>query len=342
MCAEKANPEAMPEAMIDHLVEAGQFEQASELLYQLAIENAKKRDFIKSEAFRDRLYEVDSMALTRIVEVNELIEHEKSRAITPDHRRLWARFFEGLSPEEANAFFFALKEEEFDSEALILQQGQRNDRLYLIDKGQLKQIYNNQEKEVLINRLGSGDIVGEDTFFSVNVCTASVKTLTQSRVKYLDRSDLERLKRDHALLDASLRKICCSGRSLFERLRQKGLDRRAFKRFNLNTKMVFQVLSVKEAALRQAITAEMWDISKEGLSFYFQSKNKEAVRSLIGRTLGVRFQLTIAGEVKTLAVTGVVHGVESHPMEEYSVHLKLNRAFSDQAIKAIHLAASDN
>ena len=328
------------EARIDALVASGDTDKAVALLYELAVAAAKNRDFSASETYRDRLYEVDSMALSRIVEVNEILEHEKSRAITPDVRRLWSRFFNGLSEEEANAFFFALKREEFDSEIPVVQQGRRNNRLYLVIQGQLKLTYADQQREILIHQMGSGDIFGEDTFFSVNVCTATVKTLTRSRLSCLERSDLERLQKEHGDLESNLKKICLSGRSVFDRLRQKGLDRRAFRRISMNTKVMFQVLSDSRNAFRQAVTGELWDISKDGLCFYFHNKNPDIVRQLIGHTVGVRFKLTVTDKTQTVAVTGVVQGVQSHPMEEYSVHVKLTRRFSDKAIRTIQVVAA--
>ena len=325
-----------PEAMVEHYLKAGQTEKAFELLYKLAILSAKKKNFIQSELYRDRLYEVDSLALSRIVEVNEIIEAEKSRAITPDDRKLWSRFFEGLEPNEASAMFLALRKEVYESETLIIEQGQPNDRLFFITQGQLKMIYGDKDKELLIEKLGSGDIFGEDTFFSVNVCTASVKTLTQVHISFMDRIIFEKLRAAHNTLSSNLKKVCGSGRSVFNRLRQKGIDRRSFKRINLNTRVSFQLLASDDGkAMQRSVTAELWDISKGGLSFYFQSKNREAVRSLIGRNVGVRFDLEIDGKTKTVALAGVVQGVQSHPLDEYSVHLQLNRRLSDAAVQTI-------
>ena len=87
--------------------------------------------------------------------------------------------------------------------------------------------------------------------------------------------------------------------------------------------------------MQRSIKAELWDISKGGLSFYFQSKNQEAVRNLIGRNIGVRFELPVDGKPKMVALAGVVHGVQSHPLDEYSVHLQFNRRLSDSAVKSI-------
>jgi CRP-like cAMP-binding protein len=329
-------------SLINEYIDNDENEKAVDLLYKLAIQSAKNKDFINAEAYRDRLYEVDSMALTRIVEVNEVIEAEKSRALTPDIRRMWGPFFKGLTTEEAGSFFFALQEQHFDSEQVILKQGQANNRLYLIHQGNLKVVYQDKGKEMLIQRLASGDIFGQDTFFSVNVCTATVKTLSAVKLSYLERKTLENLTSALEFLESNLKKVCLSGASMFDMLRKRGIDRRSYRRINLQTKVKVQLLSADAKALmRRPLTAELWDISKIGLSFYFQSKKREAVRRLLGRTLGVSFSLLVGGKYKDINVTGVVQGVDSHPLEEYSVHLRLNRNFSDRAIQTIQSIAAE-
>lgn len=322
-----------PEAMVEHYLTCGQTREALSLLYKLAIESAKKKDFATSESYRDRLYEIDSLDLSKIVEVNEIIEAEKDKAITADDRNLWSPLFDGLGANQANDFFLSLKKEVIESETLVLEQGRINDRLFFVDQGQVSMYYSDHEKELLIAKLGSGDFFGEDTFFSVNVCTASVRTLTRTYLRTIDKAALKKLKAVHESLASNLKKVCLSGRSIYHRLRQKGMDRRAFKRVNLNTKISFQLLS--SSAVPRSVKAELWDISKGGLSFYFQSKNPHAVQSLIGQSIGVRFDLNLKGKTKTVALSGVVHGVQSHPLDEYSVHLKFNRQLSNAAVRTI-------
>jgi CRP-like cAMP-binding protein len=329
-------------SLINQYIDNDENEKAIDLLYKLAIQSARNKDFVNAAAYRDRLYEIDSMALSRILEVNEVIEGEKSRALTPDIRRMWGPFFKGLTSEEVSDFFFALQEQHFESEQTILEQGQVNDRLYLIHQGNLKVVYQDQGKEMLIQRLGSGDIFGHDTFFSVNVCTATVKSLSAGKLSYLDRKTLENLTSALEFLESNLKKVCFSGSSMFDLLRKRGIDRRSYRRINLQTKVTVQLLSADpNAMMRRPLTAELWDISKTGLSFYFQSKNRDAVRHLLGRSLGVSFSLLVGGKYKDISVTGVVQGVDSHPLEEYSVHLRLNRNFSDRAIQTIQSIAAE-
>jgi CRP-like cAMP-binding protein len=255
---------------------------------------------------------------------------------------MWGPFFKGLTTEEAGSFFFALREQHIEGEQVVLEQGQPNDHLYLVHQGNLKVVYQDKEKEMLIQRLGSGDIFGQDTFFSVNVCTATVKTLSAVKLSYLERRTLENLNSALEFLESNLKKVCLSGASMFDMLRKRGIDRRSYRRINLQTKVTVQLLSSdSKAIMRRPLTAELWDISKIGLSFYFQSKKREAVRRLVGRTLGVSFSLLVGDRYKDVNVTGVVQGVDSHPLEEYSVHLRLNRSFSDRAIQTIQSIAAE-
>jgi hypothetical protein len=323
------------EIQLNQFIASGQKEEAVRLLYQMAASCALNNDFERADAFRDQLYEVDSMALTAIVKINEIIEAEKTKALTPDRRRIWARFFDGLSTEEANAFFFALKEMTVPADETVLQQGMTSDRLFLVYQGQLKIVHEGEHKQTLIHHLGPGDTFGEDTFFSINICTVSICTLGAATLSYLERDKLDAIRLQFPQLEGHLKKICGSGRKIYDWLRQKGLDRRAYKRINYHTKVSFQVLSSADAALQRPVTAELWDISKYGLSFYFQSKNRQAVRRLVGRTLGVRFTLPVGDQGKEIALTGTVQGVQDHPLDEYSVHLKLRRNFSDEAMKMI-------
>jgi excinuclease UvrABC nuclease subunit len=73
---------------------------AVQLLSELIIKSAKEKKFKQAEALRDRLLEVDSMALNEIVKTGEIIEAEKSNAIDKEHLDTWSKFYESLLPEE--------------------------------------------------------------------------------------------------------------------------------------------------------------------------------------------------------------------------------------------------
>ncbi len=324
------------EAQLEQLIKSGQNKEAVKLLSQLAVACAEKYDFERAEAFRDQIYEVDSMALSEIVNVNKSIETYKSKALTPDHRKLWSKFFDHLSSEEANAFFFALKELSLDEEDMVLQQGEPNEHLYLINQGKLKIIHERKDKQILIQTLGPGDIIGEDTFFSINICTVSVKSLSKVKLSYLQRDKLEGITIQHPELETKLIEICGTGEKIVEWLRQKGMDRRAYKRYVFQTKAWFEVLTPdSHRDSSHATAAELYDISMNGLSFYFRSRDREYVRSLVGRTLGISVIFEVGRKQTDLALTGIVQGVQNHPLDEYSAHIKLRQNLSEKAMNSI-------
>lgn len=330
-----------PERKIKALLETGQTEKAVELLFDLAISSARQKDFLNAEAYRDRLYEIDNLALSKIIKVNEAIDNGKTNAFTPEFRQLWSPFFEGLTAEEASAFFFTLQGQTLESEKVILTQGDPNERLYLVRSGRLKAVYSDNEKELLIYTLGRGDFFGHDTFFSPNVCTASVKTLTKASLGFIDRQTLDNMPDRLTTLVSNLKKVCDSGISTFDRINRKGMDRRSFKRIKFNTKVSYQLLpSEHQKTMQRSVTAELWDISKGGLSFYFRSKSSDSVKRLIGRKISVRIKLNDEDRARVIVAKGTVQGIGSHPMDEYSVHVKFERRFNDASIKTIQNIAA--
>jgi CRP-like cAMP-binding protein len=327
---------------IKYLIENHEIDKAVTLLCRLAVTSAQNGQFDHAEAYRDLLYEVDSTALVAIMKINESIEDAKRHAIQPQLKHVWPDFFKQLSSDEVNAFFHALQQARFDDDHTVLKQGNSNDRLYLVDRGVLKVVFKDRGQEVLIHQIGRGNVFGEDTFFSVNVCTTSVITLSTVHLQFLDHHRLKHLEETFPVMGSSLKHICASGK-LYDHLRAKKIDRRATQRIHLKSKVAVQLLTAESRhPMQRTLYADLWDVSKSGLCFHLHSKNKEAVRRLIGRSLGVRIKLEVDGQFKAAAVTGVVQGVQNHSEKQYSVHMQLNPPFSDAAMDTIQRIAAPN
>lgn len=324
------------EMQLEQFIKSGQNEAAINLLSKLAMEYAAQNQFERAENFRDQMYEIDNMALEAILKVNNCIEKEKSKSIAPDRKELWANFFDKLSNEEANAFFLALEDISVEEEKMILTQGEPNDALYLINQGSLKIIHERNEKQMLIHTLGPGDSFGEDTFFSINVCTVSIKTLSKVKLSCLKKTSFEKIQSQHPEIEENLIKICGTGTKIVEWLRQKGMDRRAHKRYIFQTQAWFQILTSSGGNdASNSIAAELYDISLGGVCFYFRSKDSNYVRNLVGRTIGINIIIELGKKQKDIALTGVVQGVQNHPLDEYSVHVKLRQNLSEKAMETI-------
>ena len=132
-----------------------------------------------------------------------------------------------------------------------------------------------------------------------------------------------------------------AGKPIADHLREKQIDRRASRRIHLNRKVAVQILTEESRhPMQRTFYADLWDISKNGLCFHLLSKNKESIRRLIGRSLGIRIKLELEGQFKVAAVTGMVQGVQNHHSHRYSVHMKLNPPFSDAALTTLERVAA--
>jgi hypothetical protein len=59
---------------------------AVKLLFELIVKHARANHFSKADALREKLFEVDPMALPEIVKSGEIIENAKAAAIDQDGR----------------------------------------------------------------------------------------------------------------------------------------------------------------------------------------------------------------------------------------------------------------
>ena len=82
---------------------------AVDLLFEMITQHAKDKDFSKAEALREKLFEVDDLALNAIVKTGEIIETEKIAGVDPVHRHTWARLYEELTKEESIALYYDMK-----------------------------------------------------------------------------------------------------------------------------------------------------------------------------------------------------------------------------------------
>jgi CRP-like cAMP-binding protein len=324
------------EEQIEEQIQKGDTAAAVKGLYELIVIYAKDKDFEKAEALRDRLYDTDSMALTDIINANEIIEQEKAGAISVDHRRTWSKLYDRLSNEDAGLLFHAMHEQTFDGGQTVYHQGDLNNRLYFVNQGQLKIVHQSEDKEILIKSLTEGDTFGEDSFFSINVCTTSVVTMTAVSLSCLERNVVEGWQTKHPVLESQLREYCLSGDPIEAVLKRKGLDRRVYERLTISTEVSAQVISTDtNQPLSRPFTGILTDISCGGSCLFIHTRNRNTVKTLLGRRLSVGLQVPTKKGPKKVKLVGIVQGAQWHPIDKYSIHLEFTDPLQDAQIKVI-------
>ncbi|MBW2609188.1 MAG: cyclic nucleotide-binding domain-containing protein [Deltaproteobacteria bacterium] len=324
------------ESLIDKYIKEDNKEAAVKLLFDLIVSHAKKKDFTKAEALRDRLYEVDSMALNEIIKSSDIIEQEKSESIDQDHRDIWSKLYDTLSTEEANALYFAMKEGAYDPDQAVFEEGDPDKNLYFINKGELKMIYTKDDNEVLLKNLGPGDIAGEDPFFSNTAfSTVSLITLSGVTLNFLDKDVLIKWRDKFSGLEPKLHDYCSKLGMVHDLLDGKNLDRRIQKRVNISGRATIQLFNPSGGPSGKAFVGTLSDISVGGLSFFIKISKKETARLLLGRKLNIKFILQLKDAQQKTDLNGTVVGVRYHTFADHSIHIKFDKQLSEKFIEGV-------
>jgi CRP-like cAMP-binding protein len=320
---------------VEQLIASGDSAAAVKLLYEMIIQNAREKKFPDAERLRQRLMDVDPMALNEIINSAEIIEEEKTQALDSVHLETWSRLYGTLSTEEKNALYFAMKEATMESNRPVYVQGKMNSNLYFINSGELKEIYKQPEGEVLLNTLSSGDIAGQDNFFSNSVCTTSLVADSRSKLNYLERNVLDGWKKDFPNLEHQLQTFCSGFQGPTELLKQKQMDRRSLKRVKISGVGQITLLNKAGVPMAKTFKGELSDISAGGLSFEVRISKEDTARLLLGRRINVKYSFSQSTPAIIVDQDGIVVGVYPYPFEDYSIHVKFDQEMDKAAIGSI-------
>jgi CRP-like cAMP-binding protein len=321
-----------PEKRVEQYLQENNPDAAVQLLVELILDYAGQHHFDQAESLRDRLIEVDPMAVNEIVKTGEAIETEKAEAIDKGHLAIWADFYESLTVEETNVLFYGMKLEKYPANHMIYKQGQKRSRLYFIDEGRLKMFYRQEDKAILLKTLEPGDIFGEDTFFfSEAFCTTSVITASAVKLHVLLKDDLDKLNLKTAGLESKLIDYCSSLASVADLLKSKDLERRIYKRLALPGKLLVQLVTDSDQPAVKPFNAQLLDISASGLAFLMKTTQK-ASTLLIGRNLNMKLTFDELESDIEIKRVGSVVAVNIEPFHEYVVHAEFGKNLTSTII----------
>ncbi|WP_028584690.1 cyclic nucleotide-binding domain-containing protein [Desulfogranum mediterraneum] len=322
------------EAALFRLAEQGKTEEAKRTLFELIVATAKAGDFADAERLRERIYEIDPMALSEIIRSGEIIEQEKSGSINEEDLTIWAELTDQLSSEEFQTIYHEFHEQIYAPEENIVSQGDENDALYFINQGSIKVSHQVNEREIFITSLGRGELIGEN-FFSPSVWTISLTALTEVRLYSLKQQQLDKWLERFPGLRAKLKTFYDHCNKVPATLKKKRLERRQDQRFTLSRKIQVQPLDKQDKAIGRGFRAEIADISRGGLSFLIRISKQENARLLLGRRLQVI--LPVGGKANYLYLKGRSIGVQPHDAltSDYSVHFQFASQLDQESLQHI-------
>jgi len=323
------------EKLVDQHIAGGDTNAAVKLLFKMIVESAREKNFRKAEQLRERLLEVDPMALDEIISSAEIIEEGKSQSLDPIHMQIWSKLYDTLDTEEKNELFYSMQDLTLGVNQTVFSQGKLNTNLYFINQGQLKMIYQDKAGDVLLYTLGPGQLAGQENFFSTTVCTTSLISLSNVNLKYIAKDSLLKWKKEVPALEQKLSDFCAGFPSATALLKSKKMDRRSLKRVKLSGKGQIQLLNRSGEPIGKSFKGELSDISVGGLSFEIRISKEETARLLLGRRISIAFNTSKRRPGQMIDRSGIIVGVYPFPFEDYSIHVKFDKMLDQSVINAV-------
>lgn len=329
------------ENRIEGFIREGNTGAAVKGLYELIIAYAEIRKFSKAEALRDRLYEIDPMAIKEIAQSGDIIEQKKSQAIDSEHMQLWASLYNELSLEETNALYYSLTLNHFEPDTPLFREGDTDRYLYLLDKGLLKLSFPKGNRELYMGTVGPGDPVGAETFFARTwERTFTATPLTQITVNTLHPSEMKTWQQEASNLPSSLYDFCFNNNPIPNLLKKHRTDRRKGNRVGLQGTLAARVLDGSGNPVSRPFKGELQDISSRGVSFNNSFNKNSTAQALLGRRIAVMSRFRAKGSREEIRKMGRVVAVQSHPFSEYTFHVRFDRPISRNLMNNIDSGAT--
>jgi CRP-like cAMP-binding protein len=323
------------EKLVDPHIAGGEPIATVESLFKMIVQSAREKDFKKAEQLRERMLEIDPMALDEIISSAEIIEEEKSQALDPIHMQIWSKLYDMLDTEEKNELYYALQDAVLEINQPVFMQGKLDTNLYFINQGQLKMIYQDKAGDVLLYSLGPGQLAGQESFFSNTVCTTSLVTLSNVNLKYLEKRALLKWKSEFPGLEQKLIDFCAAFPNPTTLLQSKKMDRRGLKRVKISGKGLIKLLNRAGEPIGKSFKGHLSDISVGGLSFEIRISKEETARLLLGRRINIAFNYSKGMRNTSIDQNGIIVGVYPFPFEDYSIHVKFDKKLDRSVIDAM-------
>jgi CRP-like cAMP-binding protein len=326
--------------LADQLVQKKDIKAAVNMLFELVVNHAQKKDFDNAETLRDKMMEIAPMALNDIIRSGEIIEEEKSKAIDQAHLNLWADLYKTMTKEESSTLYFAMKSVKFDSGHTVFRKGDHDSKLYFINKGKIKLFVNHEGNEKFIKELKPGNMMGAETFFSLSLCTTSATTLTPAELSYLDKTVLEKWESKSYGIEPKLHDYFLKTKKTDDASEEKGHQLRVQERIAISGKVKVQFLDSAGVPLGESIIGALSDVSQGGLSFYLNIKKEKISKLFLHPRLNMKFSLKTGGSEHPIEQNGTMIAAVPH-FYDFSIHVKFDSILDKRLIEGIEGSKSE-
>lgn len=311
------------EEEVRRLLQKGDIDKATSHLLEQAQAAVQARNYPLAERLRDRLLQINPMALDQAVELGEQIEREKHGGHGETTLEPWPELQAALTVAERKALVAILHPEEVPRGELVVGAGENDHVLYFLENGTINLHCRSCGNDNFLKRVGPGAVLGTDQFFSPSVWTVTLVAATDVRLQVLDGNEFFALAESHLLLEDKLQLFCESFANIPELLKMSGEERREYPRFPAPLFTRNTLIDPWGNRGRRSFRGELLDISRSGLSFAIRLSSRSNGKLLLGR----RIQCEVEENENAAMITcsGVIVGVRHRDpaAQDATIHVKL-------------------
>lgn len=329
------NRVAKIEVEMRRILHQGDSKAAGRFLYQQARTAGRERDFVAAEMLRDRIFQVDPMALDEMVELSDWLENQKKAIVEPLQDETWSKLGGLLTPAELRGLQKAMHREQYGKGELIIRAGEADESLYFITSGTVGLHSLSGGDEQFLKRMKPGDILGSAPFFTASLWTFSLRALADVHVHLLRREAFGPLVEEFPEIGTKLHRYCAKYEEMIaELMKTTGSDRREFPRFPAVRPIAGCLQDPFGTGQSNTFHGHLVNISRQGLSFATTIAARENPRLLVGREI----VSAIHADGATLArCSGIVVAVsqETGVSGAYGIHVKFARLMDQVTLNRI-------
>lgn len=292
-------------------------------------------DFQLADNLRDELMDKHPMALSEVLQSARAIEEAKTANLDRDHLAIWDELYQTLTEEETNCLFYSLKKLTVPPKKRILAHGSHNSKLFFIDKGSVTVFITKDNKNKVIAQLSRGDLLGEYTFTSICLCSASVVSTTEVHLRYVDASIAEQWADKQPGLYDKVVAFCRKAGKIDEIVRSKTLEKRDHERFIMQGEVHATILDSQGNKTKTAIRGSLSNISEVGCCFDIHCSKREIAKALLARSCSIEFTIKPQDKEYTFANIGKIVRMSFHLHNDYSVHIQFFQPLNEEVMKII-------
>ena len=296
----------------------------------------KAGNFGAAAKLRNQLIETDPTAINEAVKTAELIENAMSAAIDKEHLAIWHELYDQLSVEEKNSLFYSMKEYTLPEKRMVLKYGSLNNRLFFLEKGRVTVgIPQEENKFQILAQLGRGDVLGEYTFATIALCSATAVTKTTVQTRCLEGQKVEELEEKHPGLYSKVLDFCKKNGRIDLISQRKELKNNIHPRYPVQGHVKAILLDKNGQQTKVRFNGELEEISRSGSSFSVRCNKRATIKQLLTRSFALTFTCDEKGKNINFSSIGRVVHVSSLLHNDYLLHIGFHTPLPEELVKQL-------